>query len=200
MQLHRDTLRLLGRHGVRRPLRVDAGQVMEALVCERPALVEPTTDVDEIRAVVTHPAVWPWVVDDAAPEPSAFVPPIRPGLIWLRARFRRSFASSEGNETGAVWMFEQHNAVCWEIHTCILPAWRGALAVEATKTALAWMFANGGARKIMTHVPADNRLAYRFALRCGLTDEGVNRASFLKGGVLLDQHILGLTEGEICLW
>jgi hypothetical protein len=78
------------------------------------------------------------------------------------------------------------NSICWEIHTCLLPhAWGERAPRCAGDAALgldehAW-------RRIITNVPADNRLAFHFALEAGMTVYGKNEDSFLKGGKLLDR-------------
>jgi hypothetical protein len=60
--------------------------------------------------------------------------------------------------------------------------------------ALEWIWRNTPCRRIVTNVPEDNRLAYRFALSAGMIGYGLNRASFQRGGRLLDQHCLGISR------
>jgi RimJ/RimL family protein N-acetyltransferase len=154
--------------------------------------VRRTDDAGLIRRCMTHPRVWPWLCDDATADPAGFAPPIDDRLVYL--------AASDGADLGGVWFYHPHTAVCWEVHTACLPEWWGPRALDAARLTLRWMVGNTACRKVVTHVPFDNRPAHRFALRVGMADEGVNRASFLKGGDLLDQHALGITEKEIlCL-
>lgn len=144
-------------------------------------------DLPLVRQIITAPSIWPYVSDDGSPRPEEYQP--APGFTYLLV-----------NEGEGVFLYHPHNFICWEVHTCLLPVCRGERATEAARASLAWVFANTNARKVITHVPRPNRLAYRFARRVGLTDEGTNRASFLKDGVVHDQHVLGITREELqCL-
>lgn len=61
------------------------------------------------------------------------------------------------------------------------------------------MFDNTSCEKMITNVPEYNKLAYRFAKSIGGVDEGTNRKSFKKEGILMDQYVLGITKEEfIC--
>lgn len=148
-----------------------------------------TTDAAWIKEVMTHPRIWPRISDDHSPAPEDFEPILHEGLYYLSPEHR-------GAPVG-VFFFHAHSVVCWEIHTCILPEFWGPPAVLAARAAMLWMVDNTACRKIITHVPDDNPVAHRYARRVGMTDEGVNRASFLKGGSLLDQFFLGITVEEI---
>lgn len=154
--------------------------------------VRPVEDAALIRRCLTHPKIWPHISDDGSPPAERFEPHIGPPLLYL--------AAFEGTELGGVWLYHPHNHVTFEVHTCCLPAWWGPRALTAARLSLRWMIDYTPCRKVITHVPKGNRLAYRFALRVGMTDEGLNRRSFLRHGVLHDQHVLGITEEEIrCL-
>jgi hypothetical protein len=57
-----------------------------------------------------------------------------------------------------------------------------------------WIWHNTPCRRLITNVPADNRLAFQFALSAGMEPYGKNEDSFLKGGKLLDQICLGISR------
>ncbi|WP_307891303.1 GNAT family N-acetyltransferase [Acinetobacter seifertii] len=80
------------------------------------------------------------------------------------------------------------------MHTCLLPSLRGSRAVEAGKLILKLIFENH--QKVISWIPENNRKAKLFAQMLGFQVEGINRASFLKDGKLLDQFLVGLTKGE----
>jgi RimJ/RimL family protein N-acetyltransferase len=143
-----------------------------------------THDMEAVREIMAHPAIWPHIHDDGvrAPAPSDV-----DAAYWLMV---------EDDKPAGVFLLHPHNFATYEIHTCLLPRIWGAGAMEAGRLVLRWMFENTRCLKIITHVPQDNPAALRFARRNGLKDEGVNRASFLKNGVLLDQHMLGITRRE----
>jgi len=148
-----------------------------------------TVDIGKIKPIMTHPAVYPWVSDDSAPDPKDFEPVINDHVYYLLV---------ESDSPLAVFLYHPHNAITYEVHTCVLPGGYGECARAAAKMSLQWMINNTDARKIITYVPFNNAKARQFALRCGLSIEGINRASFLKNGVVYDQYLLGITRGEIC--
>ena len=92
-------------------------------------------------------------------------------------------------------MLKPWNTVTYEIHTCILPPYRGRAAIHAGKDAGAWMFENTQCRKIVTLVPEDNRPALFHALNSGMRKEGLIKDSFLQDGDLSDLILLGLEKG-----
>ena len=147
--------------------------------------IQPTTDTALIRSVVTDKAVWPHVSDDGA-DLETYQPPID-GVLWLGV--------FDGECLGA-YMVHQHNAITWEIHTCLLPQAWGEKARQAGRLVLDWIFANTACQKLITQVPQTNPLALRYAKRCGLVVEGNNRQSFLKNGQAIDQIQLGITKKE----
>jgi RimJ/RimL family protein N-acetyltransferase len=59
-----------------------------------------------------------------------------------------------------------------------------------------WLWAHTSCRRLITNVPARNRLALRFAEAAGMERFGVNHASLLKDGKLQDQILLGLSRPE----
>ena len=90
-------------------------------------------------------------------------------------------------------MLHPHNAICWEIHTCLLPNAWGERGRRAARLLPEWIWQHTPCRRIITNVPDNNRLALRFALAAGMTEIGVNAASFLKNGKLRDQTLLGIS-------
>ena len=152
--------------------------------------IRQSTDAERIRAVLTHPRIYPHVTDDGSPAPDAYAPPLGDGIHWLEPL-------RDGVPMG-FFLYVALNSIEFEVHTAILPEHRGIPALEAARAGLRWMVDNTPCRKVITRVPRPNRLAYRFARHVGLTDEGLDRASILKGGVLHDQLVLGITEDEIC--
>ena len=146
--------------------------------------IDRTHDMEAVRAILNHPAVWPHIHDDGATEAA---PLDHEGLFWLLV--------SEPDPAGC-FLFHAHNSVTFEVHPCLTPRLWGPKARTAARLARAWVFTNTAAQKLITHVPAYNAVALRFALRNGFQQEGINRASFLRNGELLDQHLLGLTKKE----
>jgi RimJ/RimL family protein N-acetyltransferase len=144
-------------------------------------------DSDLITRCMTHEKVWPWVTDDSCPPREEFTAPIEDHLIYLGVY--------EGSEFLGLFFLHQQNGICWEVHTCLLPvAW--GRSERCTAECADWMFSNTDCRRIVTNVPANNPLALRLALRSGMKEYGRNPQSIMKGGVLLDQVLLGMSKGE----
>lgn len=149
---------------------------------------ERTFDAALIRKVFTDPAIYPHITDDSCPSPDQWQPTMHEAVWYVLVK--------DGDELLGVWMLVPHNAICYEIHTCLLPASWGARAEQAAKELAAWVWDNMPARRVITNVPRCNRLALRFAKRAGMTEFGVNKRSFLKHGQLHDQIMLGISKGE----
>ena len=149
-------------------------------------IYEPTNDIEFITKCVTEPITWSARVDDSMVDvnPDIFFVQTD-GKLWLRA-----------GDYG-IFMGEPRNSVTYEFHTMLLPEARGK-AVDIAKGALHWMFYNTPCLKIITHVPSFNVLARRLSERCGMKLIGNNESSFLKGGVLYDQFIYGISKEDLC--
>ena len=147
--------------------------------------IRQTTEVELIKSIVTHDAIWPHVSDDSCDK--ATYTPLMDGAMWLEVVDCESLGA---------YLVHPHNCVTYEIHTCLLPAAWGAKSKTAGKLVLDWIFANTPCQKVITQVPENNSLALRYALRCGMVKEGVNRSSFLKHGKLLDMTQLGIMKKE----
>lgn len=147
-----------------------------------------TFDEPFIRATITHPKIWPHVSGDGSPAREDFRPRFDGAFVYVRVR--------HANEDLGLFLLTVHNPILWEVHTCLLPAAWGARAAEAARGLLAWVWAETPCRRLMTCVPASNRLALRFALRAGLTEYGRNPRSFPRHGTLEDQILLGISKPE----
>jgi RimJ/RimL family protein N-acetyltransferase len=151
-----------------------------------PFRFERTGDLELVRRILTHPRIWRHISDDGSPPPEEFRPPEHPSiwyvLVW------------DGEELLGLWMLVPHNTVCWEIHTALLPQAWGERARRAARECVAWIWRETPCQRLITAVPASNRLALRFAERAGMRVWGVNEKSFLRGGRLEDQIMLGLSR------
>lgn len=102
----------------------------------------------------------------------------------------------EGKVVG-LFMFEQSNPICYDIHSAILPKyWGKGISSHCGLAASWWIFHETDCEKITTSVPSYNHSAKRMAVNAGMTPEGINRASFMKDGVIYDQNLFGFTKGE----
>lgn len=145
---------------------------------------ERTDDVSLIRSAIGHPKVFRWHTFDGGPTIDTYQPLIGPGIVYVRADL--------GNTFLGIFEFVQHNPICWEVHTALLPSSWGEQAAQAVEQLSPWVWANTPCRHIFTKVPEDNPLALRLARTGGMREFGTMPKSFPRDGKLLDQTILCL--------
>jgi len=145
-------------------------------------------DQDVIFDTITNDRIYPHVSDDGSPSPSDYK--VNEGCIYV--------GIVDGEEYLGLFVVHQHNAILFEVHTCLLPCAWGSRSVAAAKTLIDWVFSNTNCKRLITSVPSNNALARRLAVRSGMVEYGLNPASFQKNGVLFDQIMLGISKGVIC--
>lgn len=98
-----------------------------------------------------------------------------------------------------VHTFVRQNSIMYEIHTAIKRDCEasGKEKVKLTREACTWMIKYRGARKFITHVPADNRAGGIYATACGLERVGVLTSAIKKGGELLDMALYQSKDEDI---
>jgi RimJ/RimL family protein N-acetyltransferase len=79
----------------------------------------------------------------------------------------------------------------------ILPEYWGN-GINYTMALLDWLFANTPCQKLIAFIPEKNQKMLALALKSGLKKEGFIENSFLSGGVLHGQNLLGITKGDVC--
>lgn len=149
---------------------------------------EPTTDLELVRTIVTHPKLYPMLSDDFSPAREEYVPLEHPAVTYLLAK--------DGQEVLGLWMLVEQSPVITEVHTCLLPSSWGARAAAAAKGGMSWVFEHTGVQLLITHVPQYNRLACRFARAARMTELGRLPKSFRKNNELHDQILLGVSREE----
>lgn len=135
--------------------------------------------------MLTHPTQWDAATDDACPAAAEFRPNEDERIVYLEAR--------RGRELVGILTLIPENAVCFQLHFAGNLS-RIKTATAAARAVIAWAFRNTPARRVVASIPATNRLAIALAKRTGLTQYGVNSASFLKRGQLVDQILLGISK------
>lgn len=141
-------------------------------------------DVDIINSIILNPFVNSDISDD--PTFGRKIKTLPPHFEWLGVY--------ENGQLHGVYALVPQNAVTAEIHTCLLPSIRGKQALQAGKLLLDHLFSKYS--KAISYVPATNQKAKFYALMLGFQSEGVNKKSYLKNGMLIDQLLVGLTKGE----
>lgn len=150
--------------------------------------LERTRDWGYIRLVATDPKLWPHLSDDFAGEPAAWQPQQSESFVYVKV--------SDDYQALGFFLLVQHSPVLLEIHTALLPHAWGAPARDAAHSIVRWTWENTLAQRLITSVPASNRLALKFAQRAGLTEFGRNPRAFQKRGQLQDIVLLGLSRPE----
>lgn len=146
-----------------------------------------TTDWPRIRQIMTHPRVWPHITDDFAPPVEEFEPNRNPELLYLLCE--------DGPVTLGLFLLEPHGGIHAEVHTCLLPAGWVRDSRTIASQAMAWFWENcPQVQRLTTVVPRNNSLALRFAQALDMVEYGVNQSSFQKGGVIMDQTLLGISR------
>lgn len=153
-------------------------------------MINRSFDYDLIRKIITNPKIYPMSSDDKSPPPNQYKPPENEQIYYL--------IPEENGQPLGVFVVVPLNAACFEVHTCLLPESWGDMAKQAAAHLLDWVFSRTDCQKLITNVPAYNRLALRFAKAAGLVEFGVNSKSYLKNGLLHDQVMLGIERGTLC--
>jgi RimJ/RimL family protein N-acetyltransferase len=147
--------------------------------------LEPVSDSKEVKAFISDPEMWDQISQDND-DPEDF------GLdeagFWLRA--------IEGGELIGYLGFYQLQGIKVEFHPCIVKKHRKKYAVEAINKALEYAFNIDGIEKVNAVIPFSHNGVHNFALKVGFLDEGINRQSFLKNGIIYDQWYMGMTRGD----
>lgn len=89
-------------------------------------------------------------------------------------------------------------AVTWQIHSRILPQYRGRIAIDSGKTVLQWIFENiPSANIVMCFVPRCHRNVGLYCRQVGFEYMGTLKKSYLKNQTLYDQEIFGISREEV---
>lgn len=130
--------------------------------------------LDEMHSLVTHPSIWPYIIDDGSPPVETYKVP--EGPVYLGSP--DFFAAFLPLTTGV-----------WEVHIGAKGGARGMASILLHEALLE--MGKRGARKILGHVPAYNQAALKCFLRAGMVQEGIRTKSFLRQGRMHDQICLG---------
>jgi RimJ/RimL family protein N-acetyltransferase len=151
-------------------------------------IFERTTDYALIKQIITTPAIFTHASDDFSPAAEQWEP-VQSDQIWY-------VLVKDGAELLGLFMLVPENAICWKVHTCLLPNAWGRKAKQAAKEGIEWVWKNMPSLRLITDVPEYNRQASIFARWAGMTEFGVNPKSYMKHGKLQDVTMLGISKPE----
>jgi RimJ/RimL family protein N-acetyltransferase len=143
-------------------------------------------DFPLIGAIMRHEKLYQ--ADDFGPAREEFTPREDPAIWYVLVE------DADAGEVLGLFVLAPVNAICWEIHTRLLPCAWGRRAAEAARGILEWIWAQTPCRRVVTSIPEHNRLAVRFAAQAGLRRFGLNQRSYQKHGILLDQILMGVSK------
>ncbi len=144
-----------------------------------------TTDRELIRALITHPKVWRWSSEDGM-EAAEYEPAVDNPAVWY-------VAAVEGRTLLGIFVFEPRTSVKYAVHLAIAPS-QWARGVESFKGVIHWAWENIGMQRITGEIPMDAKHADRLARKAGFECVGIEKGAFMRGGVLQDVRIVGLSR------
>ena len=144
--------------------------------------IELTDDVAFVVKCITSPKSWRMGTDDAFKglNPSQIVSVEKGDALWVKCPY-------------GVFIGLPTNLVTYDCHISLLPGSEGR-AVEISNAVMDFTFNNTQARRLNASIPSYNLLARRLAEKCGFKLIGINEKSFLRDGVLHDQHFYGISK------
>lgn len=152
-------------------------------------IVQRSYDAEFINKVMMHPSIHPHVIDDGVEDEIDVQSTLdNKNCYWL-------VPEVDGEQIG-FFLLHPANYVTWEIHTAILPEFRGEIAYQGARASIKWMFDNTRCQKIKANISMDNKVTIKFASKVGFKFEGISRKSFSVGGELYDEIMLGMLKEE----
>jgi hypothetical protein len=149
-----------------------------------------TTDYELVRRILTRRRMYEWMGDDYAPPVEQFQVNTDPRIWYV-------LASDEWRAIGLFCFFPE-NEICWAAHVALLRGTHPRLTHRAGWEVVRWLWNNTPCLRLTAKVPACNRAAVRFGLGpMGLKligptlEQSVEPLSFMKGGRLVDQILMG---------
>jgi hypothetical protein len=153
-------------------------------------IFERTWNSLQIRAVLTHPKIYPYVTDDFAPPREQFQVNEHPAIWYVRVR-------DEDGELLGLFTLLPENEICWQAHVAMIRGTHPVLVHQAGKGLLPWIWENTPCERIEAAVPACNRAAIWFGIRSmGLIQYAIKPLSFRKKGRLWDQVLMGRSKPD----
>ena len=143
-------------------------------------IVERCYDVDVVRAILTHPAIYGCIAEDGTTPREDYIPDM----------ISAAYVVGIHDEPFAMMMYHPINGITWECHVQVLPEYRKDHAHEFAEKAVQWAW-DMGCQKLVAQIPFLYPNVRDFGLAHGFVVEGVNEKSYLKNGEIHDQWYLG---------
>ncbi len=140
-----------------------------------------------VKAVLTETRLWATINEDTGPSVEDF-------YLDTDEVYSVALLGDDDELHGFVLAHPLSGTVV-STHVCIAPDyWGHKDNVKLGQMACALIFEIPGIVKQVASIPVTDKEVLRFAQRVGFQREGMNKASFLRNGELLDQYYVGLTQ------
>ena len=150
----------------------------------------PIIYCDRIFDVVVASAIFNTCFDEVSADGVESYTPDVMGEYWIGLR--------ADNQYVGCYRFHQLTTTTWEGHVHMIPEHRNNYSYACVRPVKLWMLENlEDMEKINVTIPALYKNVISFTESIGFVNEGVDRLSFKKSGVLHDQVKLGMTRQEI---
>lgn len=147
-----------------------------------------TSDMNLVKLIVTSPEIWDYSVEDGVKK-DCYIPTYDDYSLWLLCEIDNEIA-------GAVYVCNA-NTNTLIMHPNILKKYRKHCR-DVIYVFLKWFLdLPKFICKLNVAIPSCRRIVYNLAKKIGFIDEGINRNSFCKNGIMHDQYLLGLTRLEV---
>ncbi len=149
-------------------------------------IIEPTDNYELITTIIK--SMWDKASEDGA-DMDAYEECLEPKSVWLVVR-------DNDNVMGLIFAHEISSSII-QMHIYLIKEFR-PLIREVMCLFFKWFLALPvNAIKLFASIPYCHENVYNAAKRIGFVDEGINRKSYRKHGVVWDQWNIGLTREEI---
>ena len=144
--------------------------------------IEFTDDEAFVRHCLTSPKAWRMGIDDRFQnvDPNKLVRIEKRDDLWVKTPV-------------GVFIGRPMNCVTYDCHIALLQSAEGR-AVTVGRQVMEFVFTKTTVERLNASIPSYNLLARRLAEKCGFKLIGINEKSFLRNGVLHNQHFYGISK------
>lgn len=122
--------------------------------------VRITDDLEFATQVMTHPAIWPALTNDAVPPLPEFQAP--PNFVY--------FVALEDDQPAGLFGLQAIEPNVVSMHAAMLPQYRGKGTNEASAKLLGWIWEHTPAERVVVRLEARNVLARAAAVKAGFRE------------------------------
>lgn len=141
-----------------------------------------------VRSIITSPDIWDQTVEDGSCV-NSFYPSSDLMSVWLLVKFNKIIIG--------VILVHNDSLCSVNIHPSLLAKYKKHGRDMMKSFFKLFLTLPDSLCKVNCSIPNHLKIVQNFAIKVGFKQEGVNRASFLKNGIVQDQIRYGLTREEI---